>query len=89
MRVAAAAAEEDVGGSLVLAFRGGAVSSIISAAMCILGVSMLYITAYVAFCAFGDESPHKIPFKLAGYGFGASMVALFMQVVHRALNNSF
>jgi Na+/H+-translocating membrane pyrophosphatase len=43
LRCAAAAAQGKAGDSLKLAFAGGAISAIVSAAMCILGVCVMYL----------------------------------------------
>eukprot|EP00960_Hanusia_phi_P036269 752237-Hanusia_phi.AAC.1 len=80
LRVAGAAANKQAGQALKLAFCGGAVSSIISAAMCILGISLLYSLLYASFVLGGGLKVHAIPLLLVGYGFGASFVALFMQL---------
>ncbi|EKX54855.1 hypothetical protein GUITHDRAFT_156810 [Guillardia theta CCMP2712] len=80
LRVAGAAANNQAGLALKLAFCGGAVSSIISAAMCILGISLLYSLLYASFVLGGGMKVHVIPLLLVGYGFGASFVALFMQL---------
>merc|ERR1719326_177091 len=65
---------------LLLCFRGGAVSSVLSAAMCILGLSLSYIIGQVVFVRPLGVPENEIPLLLAGYGFGASFVALFMQL---------
>eukprot|EP00484_Ammonia_sp_Unknown_P016842 CAMPEP_0197042272 /NCGR_PEP_ID=MMETSP1384-20130603/18662_1 /TAXON_ID=29189 /ORGANISM="Ammonia sp." /LENGTH=844 /DNA_ID=CAMNT_0042473347 /DNA_START=34 /DNA_END=2568 /DNA_ORIENTATION=- len=80
LRVAAAAAQYDYKNSFLLAFRGGAVSAILSAGMCILGITTLYIISTLLFVNFMGVSEHEIPLLLGGYGFGASFVALFMQL---------
>jgi len=80
VRVASAAARMEVGNALKISFCGGAVSSIISAAMCIIGISVLYALLYVAFVMPGSMQAHVVPLLLVGYGFGASFVALFMQL---------
>eukprot|EP01084_Bolivina_argentea_P307929 532311_1 len=80
LRVAAAAAQYDYVNAFLLAFRGGAVSAILSAAMCILGITTLYIISTLIFVRFKGVDPAEIPLLLGGYGFGASFVALFMQL---------
>lgn len=80
-------------------------SSIISAAMCILGLGILYGVCYSVSCPpyvplrfYSAHSPpslpsnsqifvnffgvkeSQVPILLGGYGFGASFVALFMQL---------
>eukprot|EP00276_Gloeochaete_wittrockiana_P019717 CAMPEP_0184341708 /NCGR_PEP_ID=MMETSP1089-20130417/10321_1 /TAXON_ID=38269 ORGANISM="Gloeochaete wittrockiana, Strain SAG46.84" /NCGR_SAMPLE_ID=MMETSP1089 /ASSEMBLY_ACC=CAM_ASM_000445 /LENGTH=793 /DNA_ID=CAMNT_0026670157 /DNA_START=36 /DNA_END=2417 /DNA_ORIENTATION=- len=80
VRVASTASRGSYYGALLVAFRGGAIASIVSAAMCILGISLLYITYYIIFVRFHNMQPTFIPLLLAGYGFGASFVSLFMQL---------
>ena len=80
VRVAAAAARGSHGDSLKMAFMGGAVSSIISAALCILGLTLLYVICYAMFVVRYGMSESYVPLLLGGYGFGASFVALFMQL---------
>lgn len=48
--------------------------------MCIIGISILYAILYVTFVLPGSMKPHVIPLLIVGYGFGASFVALFMQL---------
>eukprot|EP00486_Rosalina_sp_Unknown_P004605 CAMPEP_0201574916 /NCGR_PEP_ID=MMETSP0190_2-20130828/19710_1 /ASSEMBLY_ACC=CAM_ASM_000263 /TAXON_ID=37353 /ORGANISM="Rosalina sp." /LENGTH=813 /DNA_ID=CAMNT_0048003823 /DNA_START=110 /DNA_END=2551 /DNA_ORIENTATION=+ len=80
LRVASAAAQYDYINAFLLAFRGGAVSAILSAAMCILGIATLYIISTLLFVNLMGVNPSEIPLLLGGYGFGASFVALFMQL---------
>lgn len=80
VRVSSAAARNSTADALKLAFCGGAVSSIISAAMCILGISLLYSLLHLIFVWGGAMPAHMVPLLLVGYGFGASFVALFMQL---------
>jgi len=74
IRVSAAAVAGNEVDALLLAFRGGAVSAILSAALCITGLSLLYLLLHMSL------KNEKIPILLCGYGFGASFVALFMQL---------
>jgi H+-translocating diphosphatase len=80
IRVAAAATEHNYTDSLLLSFRGGAVSSILSASLCILGISLLYLFCHIVVVGIMGLSGSQVPMLLAGYGFGASFVALFMQL---------
>jgi len=80
IRAAAAASKHDYSMCLLLCFRGGAVSSILSAAMCILGISFLYIISHIIFVSVLGIKETEVPLLLGGYGFGASFVALFMQL---------
>jgi len=77
LRVAAAAARYDYFNCFLLCFRAGAVSAILSASMCVLGLTSLYIACSVIFYGLDTSA---IPLLLGGYGFGASFVALFMQL---------
>eukprot|EP00457_Paulinella_chromatophora_P001906 gb/GEZN01001908.1/.p1 GENE.gb/GEZN01001908.1/~~gb/GEZN01001908.1/.p1 ORF type:complete len:834 (-),score=63.89 gb/GEZN01001908.1/:117-2618(-) len=80
VRVAIAASKKNAGNALLLCFRGGAVSATLSASMCILGVTMLYLFCYVWFTTIQGVQEKHLPIMLVGYGFGASFVALFMQL---------
>jgi len=80
IRVSAAAAAGNDTEALLLAFRGGAVSAILSAAMCITGLSFLYIVSQILFVQWMNVPEQEVPMLLGGYGFGASFVALFMQL---------
>jgi len=73
----AAAARTSLNGALQAALRGGAVSGLLVVAMSLLGVGGLYAVAKAL-----DATKHvtDIPLLIAGYGFGASLVALFAQV---------
>jgi K(+)-stimulated pyrophosphate-energized sodium pump len=71
----AGAAQRGLGAALEVAFRGGAVSGIIIVAMSLLGISVLFIVYDLA----GYEAV-AIPSLIVGYGFGASLVALFAQL---------
>jgi K(+)-stimulated pyrophosphate-energized sodium pump len=77
----ASAARTSLNGALQAALRGGAVSGLLVVAMSLLGVGGLYAIAD-AMKATGDgpDAAMKIPLLIVGYGFGASLVALFAQV---------
>jgi K(+)-stimulated pyrophosphate-energized sodium pump len=72
----ASAATRSLNGALQTALRGGAVSGLFVVALSLLGVAILF--------ALVDNSTNvpatKIPLLIAGYGFGASFVALFAQL---------
>lgn len=68
----AAASKKSLGHAVVVAMRGGAVSGIVVVALSLLGVAGLYY-------AFG-ANPQETPFMIVGYGFGASLIALFAQL---------
>jgi K(+)-stimulated pyrophosphate-energized sodium pump len=61
--------------ALTIALRGGAVSGITIVAMSLLGISSLYLI----YNFLGYEVA-KIPSLIVGFGFGASLVALFAQL---------
>ncbi|HTZ89072.1 MAG TPA: sodium-translocating pyrophosphatase [Alloacidobacterium sp.] len=70
----AAAARTSLGKALQIALRGGAVTGLIVVALSLLGVGVLFL-------AFGGlRHPQQTPFELVGFGFGASLVALFAQL---------
>ena len=72
----ATAALTSLNKALQIALRGGAVSGLFVVSMSLLGVGGLYL-AMKAFFGVSDE---KIPLLIVGYGFGASLVALFAQL---------
>ena len=80
IRVAIAAANRNYLQCFLLCFRGGALSACLSASMCILGICALYLFCHIIFVDIAGMSVHEVPVLLAGYGFGASFVALFMQL---------
>jgi K(+)-stimulated pyrophosphate-energized sodium pump len=72
----AAAARHEMNAALLTALRGGAVSGFFVVAMSLLGVAGLFsVVRYLDI-----TSVEKIPLLIAGYGFGASFVALFAQL---------
>ncbi len=71
----AAAAQTSFGRALEVAFRAGAVSGVTITALSLLGISGL-----VAFYTSLGYSYDMIPGMIAGFGFGASLVALFAQL---------
>jgi Na+/H+-translocating membrane pyrophosphatase len=73
----AAAARTSLNGALQAALRGGAVSGLLVVAMSLLGVGGLFAIAKMMGSA---QTVAHIPLLIAGYGFGASLVALFAQV---------
>ena len=79
VRVTSAACRS-YGEALVLCFRGGAFSAVLAIAMCIGGISILYITIYFLYGSGGRLSNADMPLLLTGYGFGGSFVAMFMQL---------
>jgi len=73
----AAKARTTLNGALQTALRGGAVSGLLVVAMSLLGVGGLF---WVAQAMGATRADTDIPLLIAGYGFGASLVALFAQV---------
>lgn len=71
----AAAAQTSFSKALAIAFRAGAVSGITIVAMSLIGISGLYYIYSVL-----GYSAVQIPVLLVGFGFGASLVALFAQL---------
>ncbi|HLY36882.1 MAG TPA: sodium/proton-translocating pyrophosphatase, partial [Candidatus Binatia bacterium] len=71
----ASAVRTSLNSALQIALRGGAVSGLFVVAMSLLGVGGLFAVLR----AFG-VADEKIPLLIVGYGFGASLVALFAQL---------
>lgn len=70
----AEAARTSLGKSLVLAFRGGAIMGLSIVSLILIGISSLYLMFRV-----GPTNPEAVHL-LVGFGFGASLSALFAQV---------
>src|SRR5260370_18616350 len=68
------AARTSLNRALQLALRGGAVSGLSVVAMSLLGVGILFLVYG------GLNDPRHIPDQMVGFGFGASLVALFAQL---------
>ncbi|MCX6737933.1 MAG: sodium-translocating pyrophosphatase [Candidatus Parcubacteria bacterium] len=71
----ASAAQTSFSKALTIALRGGAVSGITIVAMSLIGISGLYLI----YSAIGYTAT-QIPALIVGFGFGASLVALFAQL---------
>src|SRR4030081_601262 len=70
----ASAARTSLNKALQMALRGGAVTGLVVVALSLLGVGSLFLF-------FGGlEHPETVPYQLVGFGFGASLVALFAQL---------
>ncbi len=70
----ASAARGSLNKALQIALRGGAVTGLVVVALSLLGVGSLFLF-------FGGlENPQAVPYELVGFGFGASLVALFAQL---------
>lgn len=66
--------------SLTICFCGGAFSALLNLTLCVAGISTLYVILYSAFVVTNQLEARDLPILLVGYGFGASFVALFMQL---------
>jgi K(+)-stimulated pyrophosphate-energized sodium pump len=73
----ASAATRSLNDALQIALRGGAVSGFFVVSLSLLGVAGLFSLIKTLGVA---DSDAKIPLLIAGYGFGASFVALFAQL---------
>ena len=70
----ASAARTSLNNALQLALRGGAVTGLVVVALSLIGVGVLFL-------GFGGlDHPQQVPYQLVGFGFGASLVALFAQL---------
>src|SRR5216684_7719191 len=70
----ASAARTSLNLALQMALRGGAVTGLVVVALSLLGVGILFLF-------FGGlDHPETVPYQLVGFGFGASLVALFAQL---------
>ena len=70
----ASAARTSLNRALQTALRGGAVTGLVVVALSLLGVGALF------FLFGGLTNPQAVPYQLVGFGFGASLVALFAQL---------
>jgi K(+)-stimulated pyrophosphate-energized sodium pump len=73
----ASAARSSLNKALQIAMRGGAVSGFLVVTMSLVGVAGLF---WVVKLTGAVHEETKIPLLIAGYGFGASLVALFAQL---------
>jgi K(+)-stimulated pyrophosphate-energized sodium pump len=70
----ASAARTSLNKALQTALRGGAVTGLVVVALSLIGVGALFLF-------FGGlQDPTHVPYQLVGFGFGASLVALFAQL---------
>ena len=70
----ASAARTSLNDALQMALRGGAVTGLVVVALSLLGVGILFLFYG------GLDHPETVPYQLVGFGFGASLVALFAQL---------
>src|SRR5271156_2416844 len=71
---AASAARSSLGKALKIALRGGAVTGLVVINLSLIGAGSLF------FLFGGLQDPQHVPYQLVGFGFGASLVALFAQL---------
>mmetsp|Transcript_13415 Transcript_13415/g.24306 ORF Transcript_13415/g.24306 Transcript_13415/m.24306 type:complete len:820 (-) Transcript_13415:256-2715(-) len=78
----ASAARNSYNEALIVCFRGGAFSAVLNLTLCITGVTSLFTLIHFVFVrnSTSSLSSTDLPMLLVGYGFGASFVALFMQL---------
>eukprot|EP00579_Thalassiosira_antarctica_P001340 CAMPEP_0201869838 /NCGR_PEP_ID=MMETSP0902-20130614/3202_1 /ASSEMBLY_ACC=CAM_ASM_000551 /TAXON_ID=420261 /ORGANISM="Thalassiosira antarctica, Strain CCMP982" /LENGTH=850 /DNA_ID=CAMNT_0048395393 /DNA_START=72 /DNA_END=2624 /DNA_ORIENTATION=- len=76
----ASAARRSYGEALIVCFRGGAFSAVLNLTLCIFGVTTFYLILNFTFATTTSLTSMDLPMLLVGYGFGASFVALFMQL---------
>eukprot|EP00554_Chaetoceros_debilis_P009824 CAMPEP_0194104226 /NCGR_PEP_ID=MMETSP0150-20130528/4584_1 /TAXON_ID=122233 /ORGANISM="Chaetoceros debilis, Strain MM31A-1" /LENGTH=920 /DNA_ID=CAMNT_0038791695 /DNA_START=144 /DNA_END=2903 /DNA_ORIENTATION=+ len=78
----ASAARRSYTEALVICFRGGAFSALLNLTLCVAGVTTLFVLLNQLFCNgyIGSLTLVDLPILMVGYGFGASFVALFMQL---------
>lgn len=76
----ASAARRTYNEALIICFRGGAFSAVLNLTLCIAGVTSLYTLLHFLFGSNKDLTAADLPMLMVGYGFGASFVALFMQL---------
>ncbi len=70
----ASAARTSLGQALKIALHGGAVTGLVVVGLSLVGIGLLFL-------AFGGlHNPQQVPYQLVGFGFGASLVALFAQL---------
>jgi K(+)-stimulated pyrophosphate-energized sodium pump len=70
----ASAARTSLNRAMQMALRGGAVTGLVVVALSLLGIGVLFL------CLGGLTHPQDVPYQLVGFGFGASLIALFAQL---------
>jgi len=76
LKVAAQAEKKSINGAMTVALRGGAVEGILVSSLSLLGLSILFFVYH----QFLNYDFREIPNVIIGFGFGASLVALFAQL---------
>eukprot|EP00760_Papus_ankaliazontas_P011164 PhM_4_TR14665/c0_g1_i1/m.35530 len=79
VRTAANASKLNYSGALYMALRSGAVCGALVVGLCIYGLVTLFVVFHIILGA-EDYVASRVPHYLVGYGFGASLVALFAQL---------
>jgi len=72
----ASAARTSLNKALTIALRGGAVTGLVVIGLSLLGIGLLF----VGFGGLNPEHTIEVPYKIVGFAFGASLVALFAQL---------
>lgn len=75
-KVAAAADKQSLNGAMTVALRGGAVEGMLVSSLSLLGLAGL-VFVYTQWLGFDIR---QVPGSIVGFGFGASLVALFAQL---------
>jgi len=77
----ASSARRSYGEALIVCFQGGAFSAVLNISLCVSGVTIVFAILMLWY-SFGSNplGVEQIPMLMVGYGFGASFVALFMQL---------
>lgn len=76
LKTAAAADRKSLNDAIRIALRAGATEGILVVALSLLGIAVLYLVYQQIF----GVDPRDIPSLIIGFGFGASIVALFAQL---------
>jgi H(+)-translocating pyrophosphatase len=75
------AARRSYSEALDICFRGGAFSAVLCITLCVFGVTTLFLSLHFVFVTtMGVLVATDLPMLMVGFGFGASFVALFMQL---------
>ena len=70
----ASAARSSLDRAIQAALRGGAVTGLIVVSLALLGLGLVFLFFG------GFQHPQEVPYRMVGFGFGASLVALFAQL---------
>eukprot|EP01062_Namystynia_karyoxenos_P059557 TRINITY_DN509_c0_g1_i2.p1 TRINITY_DN509_c0_g1~~TRINITY_DN509_c0_g1_i2.p1 ORF type:complete len:801 (+),score=335.18 TRINITY_DN509_c0_g1_i2:108-2510(+) len=78
-RVACAAADDNYPDACMIALKGGLVSGILVVGLLTFGLATMFASVHLYIGAGADHTV-RVPHLIVGYGFGASLVALFAQL---------